>query len=108
MVGDRKVLSFVMYRVQMLDKMVSDPPLGLTDVEEASSGATDAVDQVGGCRSVENARDAVEGIFDHQKGDVTVLEIGGHLGCAGVECLILGADMVELEELGAGDHILSG
>eukprot|EP00061_Rhincodon_typus_P004045 g21620.t1 len=46
MVGDRKVLSFVMYRVHMLYKVVSEPLLGLTNVEEATLGATDTVDQV--------------------------------------------------------------
>eukprot|EP00061_Rhincodon_typus_P014898 g42270.t1 len=49
MVHDRKVLSFVANRAQMLYKMVSEPPLGLTNVEEATSGATDAVDQADGC-----------------------------------------------------------
>eukprot|EP00061_Rhincodon_typus_P006166 g26511.t1 len=43
MVGNRKVLSFVVYRVQMLYKTVSEYMLGLTDVEEATSGAADTV-----------------------------------------------------------------
>eukprot|EP00061_Rhincodon_typus_P003321 g19797.t1 len=49
MIHDQKVLMFVTYRVQMLYKTVSEPPLGLTDVEEATSGAVDAVDQVDRC-----------------------------------------------------------
>eukprot|EP00061_Rhincodon_typus_P000849 g12974.t1 len=49
MVGDQQVLSFVTYRAQMLNKTVSESTLGLTDVEEATLGAADTVDQVGGC-----------------------------------------------------------
>eukprot|EP00061_Rhincodon_typus_P013374 g39709.t1 len=45
MVGDRKVLLFVTYRAQMLHETVPESALGLTDVEEATSGATDTVDQ---------------------------------------------------------------
>eukprot|EP00061_Rhincodon_typus_P005872 g25914.t1 len=45
----QKVVVFVMYRAQMLHKMVSESLLGVTDVEEATSGAADAVDQVNGC-----------------------------------------------------------
>eukprot|EP00061_Rhincodon_typus_P004451 g22617.t1 len=83
MVGDQKVLLFIAYRVQMLYEMVSESTLGLTHVEEVTSGAVDAVDQVDGCA-------------------------GGHLGCLGVECPILRADRAEAEELGIGDHILAG
>eukprot|EP00061_Rhincodon_typus_P002702 g18250.t1 len=54
-----------------------------------------------------NARDAVESIFDRRRGKVAVLEIGGHLGCAGVERRIVGAVAVEVEELGVGDRILA-
>eukprot|EP00061_Rhincodon_typus_P013213 g39441.t1 len=46
MVRDQKVLSSVMNREQILQKAVSKPPLGLTDVEEATSGAADAVDHI--------------------------------------------------------------
>eukprot|EP00061_Rhincodon_typus_P002534 g17826.t1 len=46
-VRDWKVLSFVANRA--LYRAVSEPPLGLTDVEEATSGAADAVDHIGGC-----------------------------------------------------------
>eukprot|EP00061_Rhincodon_typus_P010901 g35537.t1 len=49
MVRDRKVLLFVVYRVQKLYKTVSESSLSLTDVEEATSGAADAVDQVDRC-----------------------------------------------------------
>eukprot|EP00061_Rhincodon_typus_P008388 g30948.t1 len=51
-VRDWKALSFVAYRVQMLYKAVSEHPLGLTDVEEATPGAADAVDHIGGCAGV--------------------------------------------------------
>eukprot|EP00061_Rhincodon_typus_P006852 g27913.t1 len=49
MVRDWKMLLFFMYREQMLDEKVSETTLGLTDVEEATSGAADTVDQVDGC-----------------------------------------------------------
>eukprot|EP00061_Rhincodon_typus_P010171 g34254.t1 len=48
-VGNWKVLSFVVYRAQVLYKAVIESLLGLTDVEKATSGAVDAVDQVDGC-----------------------------------------------------------
>eukprot|EP00061_Rhincodon_typus_P013377 g39716.t1 len=35
--------------VPVLYKAVSEPPLGLTDVEEATSGAADGIDYVDGC-----------------------------------------------------------
>eukprot|EP00061_Rhincodon_typus_P008504 g31177.t1 len=47
--GDQKVLSFVAYRVQTLYEMVSESTLGLTNVQEATSGAADTVDQVDRC-----------------------------------------------------------
>eukprot|EP00061_Rhincodon_typus_P015642 g43429.t1 len=49
MVGNLKVLLFVMYRAQMLRETVPESVLGLTDVEEATSGATDTVDQIERC-----------------------------------------------------------
>eukprot|EP00061_Rhincodon_typus_P008330 g30850.t1 len=49
MVRDRKVLSFVANRVQVLYKAVSEPPLGLTDVGEATSGAANAIDHIDQC-----------------------------------------------------------
>eukprot|EP00061_Rhincodon_typus_P006311 g26834.t1 len=36
-------VSFVMNRAQVLYKVISKPPLGFTNVEEATSGAADAV-----------------------------------------------------------------
>eukprot|EP00061_Rhincodon_typus_P015943 g43896.t1 len=51
MVDDRKVLSFFAYRVQMLYKTFSKSMLGLTDVEKATLGAVESVDQVGRCTS---------------------------------------------------------
>eukprot|EP00061_Rhincodon_typus_P008113 g30445.t1 len=46
MVGDRKVLLIIAYRAQMLGKTVTESALGLTDVEETTSGVTDTVDQL--------------------------------------------------------------
>eukprot|EP00061_Rhincodon_typus_P003736 g20854.t1 len=90
MVGDWKVL-FVAYRAQMLYEMFYEYVLGLTDAEEATLDAADAVDQVEGCvgECLSNAE-------------------GGHLGCSGMEHPILGADAAEVEELGVGDRILAG
>eukprot|EP00061_Rhincodon_typus_P003235 g19602.t1 len=44
-----KVLLFVENRAQAPYKAISKPPLGLTDVEKATSGAVDAVDHIDGC-----------------------------------------------------------
>eukprot|EP00061_Rhincodon_typus_P016975 g45461.t1 len=49
MVGDWKVLSLVMNREQVLYKVISEPPLSFTDVEEATSGAADAIDHINRC-----------------------------------------------------------
>eukprot|EP00061_Rhincodon_typus_P010060 g34049.t1 len=49
MVRDWKVLSFVTNRVQVLYRAVSEPPLGLTNVDEAISGAADTIDHIDGC-----------------------------------------------------------
>eukprot|EP00061_Rhincodon_typus_P011185 g36020.t1 len=49
LVGDRKVLSFVVNRAQIFYETVSESTLGLTNVEEATSGAADTGDQVDGC-----------------------------------------------------------
>eukprot|EP00061_Rhincodon_typus_P013866 g40501.t1 len=46
MVGNWNLLLIIMYRAQMLRKSVTESALGLTDVEETTSGATDTVDQV--------------------------------------------------------------
>eukprot|EP00061_Rhincodon_typus_P001742 g15640.t1 len=48
-VRDWKVLSFVMNRGQMLYKVVSEPPLDLTNEAEATSGTADAIDHIDGC-----------------------------------------------------------
>eukprot|EP00061_Rhincodon_typus_P000694 g12469.t1 len=60
-VRDWEVLSFVANRAQVLYKAVSRPPLGLTDVEEATLGAADAVYHINGCAG-EHLSD-VEGVF---------------------------------------------
>eukprot|EP00061_Rhincodon_typus_P005117 g24229.t1 len=49
MVGNQKVLSFVVHRAQMLYEKVLESTLGLTDVEEATSGAVNTVDRIDGC-----------------------------------------------------------
>eukprot|EP00061_Rhincodon_typus_P002797 g18490.t1 len=59
-VRDWKVL-FVASRAQVIYKTVSKPPIGLTDVEEAMSGAMDAVDHISRCAG-ERLSD-VEGYF---------------------------------------------
>eukprot|EP00061_Rhincodon_typus_P005576 g25258.t1 len=48
-VCDREVVVFVTNRVLVLYKAVSEPLLDLTDVEEATSRAADAIDHVDGC-----------------------------------------------------------
>eukprot|EP00061_Rhincodon_typus_P000734 g12601.t1 len=68
MVRDWKMLSFVANRAQVLDKADSEPPLGLTNVEEATSGAADAVDHIGGC-AVANHFNAPS----HSLGDMSIL-----------------------------------
>eukprot|EP00061_Rhincodon_typus_P013365 g39695.t1 len=73
MVRDRKVLSFVANRVQVLYKAVSEPLLGLTDVEEATLGAADAIDHIGGCAG-EPLSD-VEGFFGSLDGGLDELQI---------------------------------
>eukprot|EP00061_Rhincodon_typus_P003324 g19808.t1 len=69
-VCDRKVLLFVANSVQVLYKVVSEPLLGLTDVEEATSGAGDAIDDVDGCAGeplsdVEGLFGAFNGVANH-------------------------------------------
>eukprot|EP00061_Rhincodon_typus_P017139 g45702.t1 len=49
MAGNRKMLLITEYRVQMLHELVTKSAFGLNNVEEISSGATDTVDQAGGC-----------------------------------------------------------
>eukprot|EP00061_Rhincodon_typus_P004113 g21780.t1 len=61
MVRHWKVLSFVVNRVQVLYKTVSEPLLHLIDVKEATSGSVDAVDHIDGCAG-EHLSD-VEGLF---------------------------------------------
>eukprot|EP00061_Rhincodon_typus_P018387 g47539.t1 len=46
MVRDWKVLSFVTCRAQVLYKVISEPPLGFTDVEEATLGSADTIDLI--------------------------------------------------------------
>eukprot|EP00061_Rhincodon_typus_P007739 g29730.t1 len=72
-VYDWKVLSFVMNRAQVLYKVVSELPLGLTDVEEATSGAVDAVDHIDGCEGVERP------ILGAIAADAEELEVGDRI-----------------------------
>eukprot|EP00061_Rhincodon_typus_P012061 g37532.t1 len=67
MVGDWKVLSFVMNRAQTLYKALSKSTLGLTGVEEATSGAAEAVGQVDRC--VGERLSNVERLFCALNGD---------------------------------------
>eukprot|EP00061_Rhincodon_typus_P015733 g43581.t1 len=62
MVHDWKVLSFVANKAQLLYKAVSEPPLGLTDIEEATSGALDAIGHFDRCAGEPLSN--VEGLFD--------------------------------------------
>eukprot|EP00061_Rhincodon_typus_P017091 g45635.t1 len=92
MVGNQKVLSFVAFRVQMFYKTMPESTLGLTDVEEATSGAVDTVDQVGRCTG--------EPLLDRKS---LLWALNG-----GVERPILAADVPEAKELGVRDRILAG
>eukprot|EP00061_Rhincodon_typus_P009193 g32493.t1 len=100
----------------MLYKTVSEPPLGLTDVQEATSGEADAVDHVDGCAGAPLSN--VEGLFcalnGGERGGVGA---GGKLQSLKYEdtwdvqewnAPTLGADAAEAEELGVGDCILAG
>eukprot|EP00061_Rhincodon_typus_P007954 g30140.t1 len=58
-------------------------------------------------RNEGNAGDTVEVITNRGRGEITVLEVVGHLGCPGVEYFILGSDAV-VAELGVWDHIFAG
>eukprot|EP00061_Rhincodon_typus_P011718 g36952.t1 len=49
MVHNWKVLLFVVNRLQVLYKAVSEPPLGLTGLEKATSGAAHAIDHIDRC-----------------------------------------------------------
>eukprot|EP00061_Rhincodon_typus_P008061 g30329.t1 len=60
-VRHQKALSFFGNRAQTVYKAVTEPPLGLTDVGEATSGAVDAIDHIDGCAG-EPLSD-VEGLF---------------------------------------------
>eukprot|EP00061_Rhincodon_typus_P007702 g29670.t1 len=60
-VCNRKVLSFVVNRAQVLYKVVSKCPLGLTDVEDTTSGTADTVDHISRCAG-EHLSD-VKGLF---------------------------------------------
>eukprot|EP00061_Rhincodon_typus_P016464 g44695.t1 len=51
MVGNWKVLLILVYTAQTLCESVIESVLGLTDVDEAASGATDTADLVGGYTS---------------------------------------------------------
>eukprot|EP00061_Rhincodon_typus_P013806 g40405.t1 len=48
MVGNQMVVLIGECRAQMLRELVTEPALGLSNVEETTSGAMDTVDQIGG------------------------------------------------------------
>eukprot|EP00061_Rhincodon_typus_P017314 g45958.t1 len=81
----------VIQGAQMLHKLVTESVFGLTNVEEAKLGATDTVDQVGGC--------AGELLSDLES--LSRALNGGEKG--GV-----GADAAEAEDMRGKDHILAG
>eukprot|EP00061_Rhincodon_typus_P009988 g33914.t1 len=100
MVGDQKVLLFVAYRVQMLYKTVSESVLGLTDVQEATSGVVDTLDQVDGC--ADEPMSDVKGLFWALNGGD-----GGGVG-AGVELLTAagkGAECGRVVEVAENDML---
>eukprot|EP00061_Rhincodon_typus_P008443 g31045.t1 len=66
MVHDWKVLLFVANQAQEFHKEVSEPPLGLTNVEEATSEAADAIDHISGCAGKHLSN--VEGFFGSLEG----------------------------------------
>eukprot|EP00061_Rhincodon_typus_P012694 g38590.t1 len=88
MVGDWKLLSFVTCRAQVLYKMVAESTFGLTDVEEATSGAADVVDQVDG-RTGEPLSD-MKGLFWMEASD------GGEGGGVGAVLRILPPLQIDL------------
>eukprot|EP00061_Rhincodon_typus_P012429 g38161.t1 len=49
MVSNQTVLLIIVYEAQVFCESITETALGLTDIEQATSGATDTVDQVGGC-----------------------------------------------------------
>eukprot|EP00061_Rhincodon_typus_P002587 g17952.t1 len=51
-VGDQTVLSIVEYRAQMLHETVPESALGLTDVEETTSGAMYTVEEIVGYEKI--------------------------------------------------------
>eukprot|EP00061_Rhincodon_typus_P007838 g29927.t1 len=67
MVHDWKVL-FVVNRVQVPYKAISKPPLDLTDVEEATSGAADTIDHISRCAGENEPLSDVKGLFGALKG----------------------------------------
>eukprot|EP00061_Rhincodon_typus_P018010 g46988.t1 len=107
MAGNRKVLLIIAYRAQILRESVTKSALGLTNVDKATSGAMDAVDQVGGRRG-EPQSDMERLAWALDGGERRGVGAGRHLGCPEVERSILGADAVEAEELGLRDLILTG
>eukprot|EP00061_Rhincodon_typus_P018929 g48321.t1 len=69
MVRDWKVVLIITYRAQMLCEWLTESVLGLTDVEEATSGAADTV-QVGECAGESlSALESLSGALDSDDGD---------------------------------------
>eukprot|EP00061_Rhincodon_typus_P006105 g26380.t1 len=96
MVRDQKVLLFIANKAQMLYKAVSEPPFGLTNVEEATSGAADAVDHIGGCAG-EPLTD-VEGLFSALNGGE-----GGGVGAGSVLGPLLFVIYINYPDVNIGD-----
>eukprot|EP00061_Rhincodon_typus_P013287 g39570.t1 len=68
-------------RAQMLCKSVTESALGLTNVDEATLGATDTVDQVGGC-TCEPLSDleSLSWALDGSEGGAKRVAMGTHMG----------------------------
>eukprot|EP00061_Rhincodon_typus_P009801 g33580.t1 len=77
MVGERKVLSFVAYRAQMLYETVSESTLCLTDVEEATLGAADTIDQVAEVAEIDTLDEEVGGVICEDKEDSVFIFVDG-------------------------------
>eukprot|EP00061_Rhincodon_typus_P006335 g26879.t1 len=75
------MVSFVTNRAQTIYKMVSNPPLGLTDVEEATSEAADATDHIDGCAG-EPLSDVKGSLDGGEGGGVAFPAVAGNLAKA--------------------------
>eukprot|EP00061_Rhincodon_typus_P011857 g37189.t1 len=87
MIRNRKVLLITANSAQVLYKAVSEPPLGLPDVEEATSGAADTIDHISRCAG-EPLSD-VEGLFGAMDGGEGGGVGAGITGLTSIDCILL-------------------